>query len=437
MSQLHSQESEQGLLGSILKNPSVLHDISLCPDDFYRESHKVIFSAISTMAAEKAPIDMISVVSWLMSNKKLDVAGGSIYLMQLEELTSGSLEYAEHYAQVIKDYAVKRALLSACQEGVEIIKGANGEKCDIILDRVQSNIMSINSPTKGGFCSISEVAREVNAEILHSLENSGEMTGITTGLSGLDSALGGWQPTDLIVMAARPGMGKTAVMLNFLDNAARIRYPVGCFSVEMASKQLVYRLVSRRTGISYQRMKLGLLDPSQAELVKQALAEINGLPITIDDRSSITELEIVREARRMKREQNIQMLAIDYLQRIRSSRPARSEAEEYGKIIQSFKNLARELEIPVMVLSQLNRKVEEREDKRPMLSDLKASGDIEQEADIILLLYRDEYYNEKTAQKNLIEIDIAKFRNGTTRRYIFGWDGKSQSMFSAKRGDVE
>jgi replicative DNA helicase len=294
--------------------------------------------------------------------------------------------------------------------------------------------MSINSPSRGGACQISEVVRDVDAEILDNISNAGTMTGVPTGIQGLDMALGGWQPTDLIVMAGRPGMGKTAVMLNFLDNAARIRYPVGCFSVEMASKQLVYRLISRRTGISYQRMKLGLLNPGQAEFIRQALAEINGLPITIDDRSSITELEIVREARRMKREKNVQMIAIDYLQRIKSARPSRSEAEELGKIVQTFKNLARELEIPVMVLSQLNRKVEERDDKRPMLSDLKSSGDIEQEADIIALLYRDEYYNPETPRKGVIEIDIAKFRNGVTRRYEFGWDGKSQSIFNLSHG---
>ncbi len=776
MSQLYSVESEQGLLGSVLKNPTLINDLTLCPEDFYREQHRTLFTAMTSMANEKVPIDTISIVEWLMARGQLELVGGSTYLLDLEEITSGNLEYAEHYANIIKDYSVKRSLIVACQDGVEIVKGAPGEKCDVLLDRVQSSIMSINSPSRGGACQISEIVRDVDAEILDNISNAGTMTGIPTGIQGLDMALGGWQPTDLIVMAGRPGMGKaqplhcnvlmqdgsfkkigdlivgdriasvdgrpstvdgvfdrgkmavyritfsdgrstmcsrdhlwrvgnrkwhdeyrildvaqiidllqkpsyanriyidmvdgnfgndtelpiepyvlgvmlgdgtigrdclrvstqdtqiihelraglfpdcilkydggcdfkiknpvrckqnkmldkmrilglcgcksydkfiptiykessldqrmellrglmdtdgwvekngsirfstssyrlandvcdmirsiggvcriknklttytyngdkrngaiaylckirmnnkesifklqrkkdrcsninglrlnitsieecgfepvrcikvshpsslyvtddyivthnTAVMLNFLDNAARIRYPVGCFSVEMASKQLVYRLISRRTGISYQRMKLGLLNPGQAEFIRQALAEINGLPITIDDRSSITELEIVREARRMKREKNVQMIAIDYLQRIKSARPSRSEAEELGKIVQTFKNLARELEIPVMVLSQLNRKVEERDDKRPMLSDLKSSGDIEQEADIIALLYRDEYYNPETPRKGVIEIDIAKFRNGVTRRYEFGWDGKSQSIFNLSHGE--
>jgi len=424
MNQLYNDLAEQGLLGGILNNESSLDELTISRDDFYRDRHRIIFSAIERLRLNNAPIDIVSVTDELVKMGDLERVTAS-YLVGLADNNTGGLRSIQHYSSLVRDYSLKRQLKRVCEFGIESVVRGEGD-FNALLNEIQGQIVNVGHHVKADYYEMADVARNVEGDIEHAIKYAGQVTGVPTGFKSLNKWTGGWQNADLIVIAARPSMGKTALLLNLIDNAAMEGAPVGVFSLEMSKEALAKRLLARRTHIPIQRMVNGLLKPEEVQRIVKANQQIKMLPIYIDDRVNVTEMDIMRAARKMIRDHHVKMIGVDYLQRVSPSRDSGKENENLALVCKGLKNVARNLEIPVVLLSQLNRDLEKRDDKRPILSDLKGSGDIEQEADLILFIYRDEYYRDNSPDKGIAEIDIAKFRNGETGFIKMAWSGVGQ-----------
>lgn len=433
MSQLFNPEAERGLLGGLIIDESSYDDIDVAVNDFYREQHALIFTAIEWLRQGNHPVDLISVCDRLAANDTLARIGGAVYVAELLDSTTGDKRYIENYAKIVKILSLKRQTMKVCQLGVERIKTDRDGDFQSVLAEIQSQILNIGHASKEDYASMSQVMRDTQDHIEFAIANAGQVTGVPTGYESLNKITGGWQDTDLIIVAARPGMGKTALMLNLLENGAREGIPVGIFSCEMSKRQLGYRLAARRTHVPVQRMINGLLSPDDSRSLAEATSLIGHLPIHVDDRGGLTDMDIIKTARRMVRDHGVRCVGIDYLQRIDPADKVGKKNEDVGQMCKNFKNMAKALEIPVILLAQLNRKVEERDNKRPLLADLKDSGDIEQEADIIAFIYRDDYYNKKTEHPGIAEIDLAKYRNGRPGMVRMAWDGVSQEFSDIRR----
>lgn len=407
-------EAEQAVLGAIFLQPSSLTLASelLIPEDFYRASHQKIYNAMLELSDKGEPVDLVTVTSVLANANLLEEIGGVSYLSDLADSvpTAANIEY---YGKIVEEKSILRRLIRTAT-GIAQDGYSREDEVEVLLNEAEKTIMEVaQRKNAGAFQNIKDVLVQTydNIELLH--ENKGDVTGIPTGFIELDKMTAGFQRNDLIIVAARPSVGKTAFALNIAQNVAtKTDENVAIFSLEMGADQLVMRMLCAEGNIDAQRLRTGSLTPEDWGKLTMAMGSLSDSGIYIDDTPGIRVSEIRAKCRRLKQEAGLGMVMIDYLQLIQGSGRSDSRQQEVSEISRTLKELARELKIPVIALSQLSRGVEQRQDKRPMMSDIRESGSIEQDADIVAFLYRDDYYDKESENKNIIEIIIAKQRNG-------------------------
>lgn len=416
-------EAEQALLGCLINKPSKIQDIedTVYVSDFYLEKHKVLYSALKELSANNNEIDLVTLLEELRMENKLTEAGGVSYITELSNgfYTSN----IKSYIDIIKDKANRRALIKL---GRDTISEAYSEKdLEKVTGEVEDSIYKINNNKESvDFIGIGQAVEETLKRIEINYQNGGKILGTTTGYKDLDNTISGLVPGDFIIVAARPSMGKTAFALNIAQYASK-EVNVGIFSLEMTREQLVQRMISSRCLIEYQNIKTGALTDKEFMKITSGINAIMSRNIFIDDEST-TLSEIKAKAKWLKNRKGLDVIMIDYLQLIESTEKSASREQEVSKISRELKKLAKQLNITVIALSQLSRAPEQRSDHRPILSDLRESGSIEQDADIILMLYRDEYYNKETHDKNIADVIINKNRNGEVKTIKLGWLGQYQ-----------
>ncbi|WP_141430701.1 replicative DNA helicase [Bacillus sp. 03113] len=408
-------EAEQAVLGAIFLEPSSLIMASeiLIPEDFYRAAHQKIFSVILKLSDQGKAVDLITVTEELAAAQILEDTGGVSYLSDL----AGSVPTAaniEYYAKIVEEKSLLRRLIRTAtgiaQEGY-----TREDEVEVLLGEAEKSILEVaQRKNAGAFHNIKDVLVRTydNIEVMHN--RKGDITGIATGFAELDKMTAGFQRNDLIIVGARPSVGKTAFALNIAQNVAtKTGENVAIFSLEMGAEQLVMRMLCAEGNIDAQRLRTGSLTDEDWGKLTMAMGSLSNAGIFIDDTPGVRITEIRSKCRRLKQEHGLGMILIDYLQLIvGSGRSGENRQQEVSEISRSLKALARELQVPVIALSQLSRGVEQRQDKRPMMSDIRESGSIEQDADIVAFLYRDDYYDKESENKNIIEIIIAKQRNG-------------------------
>ncbi len=427
-------DAERSVLGSVLIDPESIIKIAdmLSPSDFYSEIHAKIYEAMFDLYTKHKPIDLITLVDLLSEKKLLDEIGGPVTVGELTTAVPSASHIFE-YAQIVKKKSTHRKMIRAGDKvmglGYEEDKGI-----EELLESAEKEIFTISQTfLKDRFVHIKEILNsrfELFAE-LHESDDADKIRGIPTGFRGLDNLLGGFQPSDLIVLAARPSMGKTALSLTFALHAAlKFKKTIGIFSLEMSKEQLVDRMLASQMAVDSWKMQKGKLDDEDFQRMGHVMSDLNAAPIFIDDSvgSSISELRA--KARRLQMEHGLDLIVIDYLQLMTTGNPAlaANRVQEISEISRSLKSLARELHTPILALSQLSRSVEARNDKRPILSDLRDSGAIEQDADVVLMLYRDDYYNEDSDFPGITEVWIKKHRNGPIGHTDLRFD-KTQMRF--------
>jgi replicative DNA helicase len=410
----HNLEAEQVILGGILINNDALNQIVdlLSSDDFYRKAHSIIFEGMLTLYNRDEPVDIITLTHILEEGGKLDKIGGSDYLASLADATSTSAGITYH-SEIVRDLSTKRKLIEKCSHISDNCFQSTMETPEI-LDLAEQSVFEIAERNAGqSFSHLREVVKESFGKVESMAHGDGNITGISTGFTDFDNLTSGLQPSDLIIIAGRPSMGKTALALNIVYNAA-IKNNVGTalFSLEMSSMQLGIRLLGLDGMIDASRLRKGALQDDEWTRLIESTDRLSKLPIFIDDSSGLSALEMKAKARRLKKKHDISLVVIDYLQLMQSKRSVESRQQEISDISRSLKALAKDLNIPVVALSQLNRQVETRPSKKPMLADLRESGAIEQDADLIVFIYRDEHYNPTEENKDEAEIIIGKHRNG-------------------------
>jgi replicative DNA helicase len=411
-------EAEQAVLGTVLlQDKSLARLIEILePEDFYRDAHKTIYRAMLQLFDNREPHDLITLTNLLRDQNKLDLVGGPAYLASLTDVIpfSGTLV---HHANIIRQKSILRRLI---QTSNEVAARCYLEQDDIdrLVDEAEQTIFEIASSKKTqGFQPMHKIVPRAFARIELLFERKEHITGLATGFAELDHMTAGFQPSDLIILAARPSMGKTALAMNIVQQVAVVdKRPVAIFSLEMSMDQLVLRMLCSLGKIDSQRIRTGRLKQRDWENLNRATGYLSDAPIYIDDSPGLSVLEMRAKARRLKSEQDLGMVVIDYLQLMRGRGNTENRAQEISEISRSLKAMAKELAVPVLALSQLNRSLEIRTDKRPKLSDLRESGAIEQDADVIIFIYRDEVYHpaENNPNRNMAEIIIGKQRNGPT-----------------------
>ena len=430
----HSIEAEQSLLGGLMLENNAYDRIAdiLAEDDFYRHEHKLIYRAISALINENRPADIITVQEALERNDQLDHAGGFDYLLTLAQSTPSAANI-RRYAEIVRERSIIRQL---AEIGTEIARNAynpQGKSAEQLLDEAENQVFQIAESTaksKQGFLEMPDLLQQniERIDMLYQRDNPDEVTGIATGFTDLDRMTSGLQAGDLVIVAGRPSMGKTAFAINIAEHVAISgKRPVAVFSMEMGGTQLVMRMLSSVGRLDQSVLKNGSLKDEHWERLNEAVAKLTDAPIFIDETAGLSALELRARARRLARRFNNQLglIVIDYLQLMSGSGRNDNRASELGEISRSLKALAKELQVPVIALSQLSRTVEQRTDKRPMMSDLRESGAIEQDADLIMFMFRDEYYTKEQSQfKGLAECIIGKHRNGPTGRVFLTFMGQ-------------
>jgi len=412
----HNLEAEQSVLGAIFLDPEAIVKCSamLTSDDFYRNNHQKIYASMLQLNANGNPVDVITVSQLLKQREQLDEIGGIGYLTNLANFvpTAANVEY---YANIVEKSAVMRRLIRTATQIVSKGFAANEDVTDI-LDEAERKILEVSQRrSSGGFIPIKDALLDVFHRIDFLSKQKGSITGIPSGFQDLDRMTSGFQKSDLIIVAARPSVGKTAFALNIAQNVGvRANQSVAIFSLEMSASQLVQRIICAEGNIDASKIRSGRLETEEEwDKLTLAIATLSEADIFIDDSPSITVADIRAKCRRLKVEKGLGLIVIDYLQLIQGrGKSGENRQQEVSEISRTLKAIARELEVPVIALSQLSRSVEQRQDKRPMMSDLRESGSIEQDADIVAFLYRDDYYDQESEKKNSIEIIIAKQRNG-------------------------
>ncbi len=412
----HSIETEESLISSIMIEGAVFLDIVeiLSPEDFYRPPHQKIFDAMTELFRKNEPIDFVTVLNMLKERGELEKVGGGQALARLMNEAPVAVN-APHYAKIIRDKACLRRLI---EKSNAIARQCYEDRGNVeeIIDFAENSIFEISEDKiNPAFHPLNKIVDSTVDTIVARQDNNAMVTGIPTGYSKLDEMTAGLQPSDLIILAARPSMGKTALALNIARNAAfNSNIPVAVFSLEMSKEQLGLRMLCSEARLDSSRLRGGFLDKGDWQRITDAASVLTDLPLFIDDSPSISAIEIRAKSRRLKMSDDIGLIIVDYLQLIKGRSSAERRDLEIAEISRSLKALAKELEVPVMALSQLNRKLEERGDKRPVLSDLRESGSLEQDADIVAFIYRDEVYNrdENNPERGKAELVIRKQRNG-------------------------
>ena len=419
----HNEEAERSVLGAVMLNKDVLSDVleEVTADDFYNESHREIFRAIWNLYNENTAVDMLTVCEELKKRKALDMAGGRAYIATLTAEVPSTANAVE-YAKIVAEKATLRQMIKTTEDITEKgydAKMAAGE----ILDYAESSIFKIaQKRQKNDYSKIQDVLLTNIKLIDAAAQNKDKIVGIPTGFKDIDEKTSGLQRSDLIIVAARPAMGKTAFALNIAQQSAvKAGSSVMIFSLGMSKEQLGQRLLAMQARVEIQKLKQGDLDRKDWDRITMALDELNNTKIVIDDTPGISIMEMRNKCRRLKAEQGLDLVVVDYLQLMSLQGKTDNRQQEISTISRNLKLLAREIECPVIVLSQLSRAPEQRQDHRPVLSDLRESGSIEQDADIVIFLYRDDYYNENTDKPGVCEVNIAKHRSGPTDKVELTW----------------
>jgi replicative DNA helicase len=410
-------EAEESVLGAMLLSPGAIGAVAeiLSAADFYRESHGVIFKTAVDLYVKGEPVDAITLFDELEKRGKVEAAGGKTRLAELASTVPATAN-AAHYARIVHEMALLRGLIAA---GTEVAKLGWDRPGDIedLLDRAEQAIFELSQTrVTNEFSHIESLLKESFERITALYEAGAEITGIASGFRDLDRLTSGFQPGNLVIIAARPSMGKSALGLGVAANlAVRHETPVALFTLEMSKAEVTQRLMCSEAKVESQRLRTGKLAADDWPRLTAACDKLAKAPVYVDDTGSITMMEIRSKARRLKsREPSLGLIIVDYMQLMTSGLSAENRVQEVSQISRSLKVLARDLDVPILALSQLSRAVEQRHDKRPILSDLRESGSIEQDADLVIFIYRDEYYNEDSDQQGLAEVILAKHRNGPT-----------------------
>ena len=414
----HSVEAEQSVLGGLMLDNDAWDRIAdrIGADDFYRNDHRLIFRGIAVLAERNAPFDMVTVAEQLQNSGDLKDAGGLAYLGQLASQTPSAANI-KAYADIVRDRSVLRSLISAGTEIADSAFAPEGRDTRELLDLAEQRVFRIaERGTRGtqGFRGMKPLLTAAVEQIEHLFESKSPITGMATGYQDLDELTSGLHPGDLIIVAGRPSMGKTSFATNIAEYVAiKTSKPIAIFSMEMPGEQIAMRLLSSMGRINQQKLRSGRLDDADWPRLTSAVSMLSEAPLFIDDTPALSPTELRARARRLMREhKGLGLIVVDYLQLMQSPGTRENRATEISEISRSLKALAKELSVPMIALSQLNRSLEQRPNKRPVMSDLRESGAIEQDADLIMFVYRDEVYNEESADKGVAEIIVAKQRNG-------------------------
>lgn len=410
-------EFEKSVLGAVFLDPSSLDDVLplLAPNDFAGTNHQAIYTAIKAMAESGSPIDLVTMTASLKDAGQLELAGGTSYLSELVDFvpTAANVGY---YVRKVRGESARRKTETLLVEELSRLKG--GDSLSDVQERVEATFLLMSADHKGGPQLVASVLPKLMEQVDHSQKSPGRVNGLETGYSRLDQSVGGLRGGDLVIVAGRPSMGKTAFTLNIAENVAGAGKQVAFFSLEMTRIQLTERLVFGRAEVDSVKARIGKLESNDIRRILGAAESLHAVPLHIDDTSALSVFQLRSHCRRMKRKGGVDLIIVDYLQLMRGSGDSR--VQEIGNISRSLKALAKELDVPVIALSQLNRSLESRTEKRPTLSDLRDSGEIEQDADLVWMLYRDVVYNKK-ANPREAELNMAKNRRGpcgTVRLYF-------------------
>jgi len=432
-------DAERSLLGAALLDKDIIVRVAdiVRPEDFYDERHGAVYAAILELYENHQPADLVTVTEKLSSKGKLEQVGGASKLAALIASTPSAAHAAE-YAEIIANKATLRRLISASSTIGELALAQN-VKLDDALDRAEQTLFAVSRKhLKTSFTLVKDVLSATFERIDSLHEHRGQLRGVPTGFTDLDNMLAGLQGSDLIIIAARPSIGKTSLALNIALTAARdSHFAVGIFSLEMSKEQVIDRLLSAQSGIDAWKLRTGNLASDDFERLSEAMGKLAEVPIYIDDSAFMNVMEIRTKARRLKAEKGLDLVIVDHIQLMEGSRTYEGRVQEISEISRSLKALAKELGIPVMAVSQLSRAVEQRPRKIPQLSDLRESGSIEQDADVVLFIYREEYYEPDTERKNIADIYIAKHRNGPTGRVELYFDSSRMVFKDLERRRVE
>ena len=421
----YNLEAEQSVIGSMLIDKNAIARVVevLIAEDFYRDSHKVIFTAIFDLYQKDTPIDMITLLEHLRSAEKLESSGGITYITEISNSIPSTANLSS-YIKIVDDKSILRKLIRA---STEIMENCYNKQDDVeaVMDFAEQKVFNIaERKNSSDFEPMNTVLERGFLEIERIFNNKGETTGIPSGFPELDDKTNGFQKGDMILIAARPSMGKTTFALNLAEFAAlRAGKNVAVFSLEMSKEQLAYKLLCSEANVDMTKLRNGSLEDKDWENIAKASGPLAASKIFIDDSAGTSIMDMRSKCRKLKMEHGIDMIVIDYLQLMSGSNPENRQ-QEVSEISRSIKTLAKEMQCPVIALSQLSRAPEQRADHRPMLSDLRESGSIEQDADIVMFLYRDEYYNKETEDKNVAECIIAKQRNGPVGTVKLAWIGQ-------------
>jgi replicative DNA helicase len=412
----HDLEAERSVLAAILLDESVCNTATelLKPEDFFRDSHRLIFERMTELSGTGQPIDPTTLANALSRRNQLELVGGVTFLSSLID-TYALPSNLEAYARIIKDGAMLRRAIQVCQDGMAACF-EQGDDAETLIDNLEKAIFEVGEARiRSGFVAVADVAREQLAQVEDAQNRPDALTGLWTGFTDLDRMTNGLQPSDLIIVAARPSMGKTAFCLNIAQNVAVAGgKTVGVYSLEMSKESLVLRMLCAEGMVDSQRMRGGFLGKDEWAKLAEALQALTSAKIFIDDTPGITVMEMRAKARRLKAQHGLDLLIVDYLQLIRGKGKIESRQTEVSQISRDLKGLAKELGVPLIALSQLSRASEGRSDHRPMLSDLRESGSIEQDADVVAFIFREEMYDQTDENEGKAELIISKQRNGPT-----------------------